>query len=112
MSKGDVRISAPHITSEFNKYSEVKIFDLTINRRLRGDNLFKKNRMARVKFSKQHLNWTKQDRNKVLWSDENKYSFFSSSSIKYVRRLKTKGRPSVHRKTQKWEYHGVGMFFP
>ena len=28
--------------------------------------------------------------NKVLWSDENKYNFFSSDDIKYVRRPKNK----------------------
>ncbi|CAD6199138.1 unnamed protein product [Caenorhabditis auriculariae] len=29
-----------------------------------------KNRAARVKWAKEHLNWTRQDWNKILWSDE------------------------------------------
>ena len=41
MSKSDTCITALHITSEYNKYSEVKIFS-TVNRRIRGDNLFRR----------------------------------------------------------------------
>ena len=72
MSKGDTRLTGPQITSKCNKHSEVKISESTVKRRLRDNNLFgrrpcrkplisKKNRMAQVKFAKEHLHWTKQD---------------------------------------------------
>ena len=72
MSKGDARLTGLQVTSEYNKYSEVKISDSTVKRCLRDENLFgrhpsqkplisKKNWMARVKFAKEHLHWTKQD---------------------------------------------------
>ena len=101
MSKGDSRLFGPQITFAYKKYYEVKISDSTVKRRLCDDNLFgrrpsrkplisKKNQMARVKFAKEHLDWTKQDWNKVLWSDERKYNLFSSDGIKYVRCPKNK----------------------
>ena len=72
MSKGDARLTGLQITSEYKKYSEVKISESTVKRRLCDNNLFgrcpsrkplisKKNRMALVKFAKEHLHWTKQD---------------------------------------------------
>ena len=93
MPKGDAPLTGPQITSEYNKYSEVKISESTVNRRLRDNNLFgrrpsrkplisKKNWMARIKFTKKHLYWTKQDWGKVLWSDESKYNLFSSDGFK------------------------------
>ena len=101
MSKGDVCLTGLQITSEYNKYSEVKISESTVKRRLHDNNLFgrhpsrkpftsKKNWIARVKFTEEHLHWTKQDWGKVLWSDESKYNLFSSNDIKYVRRPKNK----------------------
>ena len=99
MSKGDARLTGPQITFASKKYSKVKISDSTVKRRLSDDILFgrrpspktlisKKNQIARVKFAKKHLHWTKQDWGKVLWSDETKYNLFSSDGIKYVRRPK------------------------
>ena len=38
----------------------------------------KQNWMVPVKFTKEHLHWTKQDCSKVLWRDESKYNWFSS----------------------------------
>ena len=72
MSKGDARLTGPQITSEYNKYSEVKISESTVKRCLHDNNLFgrrpsrkllisKKDRIAQVKFAKEHLHWTKQD---------------------------------------------------
>ncbi|CAD6197620.1 unnamed protein product [Caenorhabditis auriculariae] len=45
-----------------------------------------KNRAARVKWAKEHLNWTRQDWNKILWSDESKFLLFGSDGIQWVRR--------------------------
>ena len=62
MSKDDACLTEPQITSEYKKYSEVKISESTVKRRLRDNNLFgirpsrkpltsKKTPMARVKFA-------------------------------------------------------------
>ncbi|CAD6195785.1 unnamed protein product [Caenorhabditis auriculariae] len=40
-----------------------------------------KNRAARVKWAKEHLNWTRQDWNKILSSDEIKFLLFGSDGI-------------------------------
>ncbi|CAD6189159.1 unnamed protein product [Caenorhabditis auriculariae] len=45
-----------------------------------------KNRAARVKWVKEHLNWPRQDWNKILWSDECKFLLFGSDGIQWVRR--------------------------
>ncbi|CAD6193777.1 unnamed protein product [Caenorhabditis auriculariae] len=45
-----------------------------------------KNRAARVKWAKEHLNWTRQDWNQILWSDESKFLLFGSDGIQWVRR--------------------------
>ena len=42
MSKGDARLSGPQITFAYKKYSEVKISDSTVKRRLRDNNLFRR----------------------------------------------------------------------
>ncbi|CAD6200253.1 unnamed protein product [Caenorhabditis auriculariae] len=44
-----------------------------------------KNRAARVKWTKEHLNWTRQDWNKILWSDESKFLLFGSDGIQWDR---------------------------
>ena len=45
-----------------------------------------KNRMARVKWAKEHLNWTKADWSRVVWSDESKYLLFGTDGITWIRR--------------------------
>ncbi|CAO4365735.1 unnamed protein product [Caenorhabditis nigoni] len=46
----------------------------------------KKNQAARMKWAEDYLNWTRQDWNKVLWSDESKVMFFGSDEIQWIRR--------------------------
>jgi transposase len=43
-------------------------------------------RKKRVQWAKAHLNWSQEQWNRVLWSDESKISLFSSDGIHYVRR--------------------------
>ena len=46
----------------------------------------KKNVKARLKFARDHLDWSVADWGRVLWSDESKFNLFSSDGIRYVRR--------------------------
>jgi len=43
-------------------------------------------RSARLQWAKQHVLWTKQDWEKVLFSDEVKISIFGSDGVRYIRR--------------------------
>ena len=97
MSKADPRKSAKEIHREFTQSHHISCSYATVKRRLRQNNLFghrpvkkpfvsAKNRRARLKFAKEHLNWTANQWSKVLWSDESKFNMFGSDGIKYVRR--------------------------
>lgn len=89
----------------------------TMKRRLKDAGLFerrpvkkpfisKKNRVARIKFAKDHLNWDTQKWSKVLFSDESKFNLFGSDGISYVRRpVNTRYDPKHQLPTVK---HGGG----
>lgn len=66
----------------------------------------KRNRLARIKFAQDHLNWTVQRWRTVLFSDESKFNLFGSDGMKWVRRPKdTRFDPKYTRATVK---HGGG----
>lgn len=44
------------------------------------------NKQKRLKFVKEHENWTEEDWKKVLWTDESKFEMFGSRRRQYVRR--------------------------
>lgn len=46
----------------------------------------KKNRARRLKFAKEHLDWTIEQWKRVLWSDESKNNLFGSDGRRFVRR--------------------------
>lgn len=48
--------------------------------------LSKKNVRARMKFAREHRDWSVADWGRVLWSDESKFNLFSTDGIRYVRR--------------------------
>lgn len=50
----------------------------------------KKNKILRLKFAKEHVNWSVGDWSRVLWSDESKFMLFNTDGIRYVRRPKNK----------------------
>lgn len=46
----------------------------------------KKNRLARLKFAREHKDWTVAQWARILWSDESKNNLFGSDGIRFVRR--------------------------
>ena len=116
-SKADPRKSAVTLNAEIKEYYNVQVSTRTTKRRLNDAELFGrrpvkkpfvsvKNRNARIKFAKEHLNWTREQWSKVLWSDESKFMLFGSDGIKFVR------RPKGHRNDPKYQLptvkHGGG----
>ena len=92
-SKIDPFITPNRICSELN----LKISSRTIQRRLVEQGLFsrrpvkkpaisKKNKKARLEFAHSHLNWTREDWSKVLFSDESKFNLKNSDGMNRVRR--------------------------
>lgn len=67
---------------------KIRLTDAGLHRRRPSKNplISKKNRAARLKFAKEHLNWTSEQWSKILWSDESKFNMLSSDGIRYVRR--------------------------
>ncbi|CAD6199912.1 unnamed protein product [Caenorhabditis auriculariae] len=96
-SRTNPRLTAPAIRREVFLNSPSSPSVSTVKRRLNAAGIMgrrpvkkplisEKNRAARVKWAKEHLNWTRQDWNKILWSDESKFLLFGSDGIQWVRR--------------------------
>lgn len=114
MSRNDPRLTAVDIQRQLGSSTpSVR----TIRRRLQDAGLnarrpakkpmiSKKNRDARIKWAIEHLNWTREQWNKVLFSDESKFNLFGSDGIAYVR------RPAGKRYAQEYQLptikHGGG----
>ncbi|CAD6193201.1 unnamed protein product [Caenorhabditis auriculariae] len=91
-SRTNPRLTAPAIRREVFLNSPSPPSVSTVKRRLNAAGIMgrrpvkkplisEKNRVARVKWAKEHLNWTRQDWNKILWSDESKFLLFGSDGI-------------------------------
>ncbi|CAD6197692.1 unnamed protein product [Caenorhabditis auriculariae] len=96
-SRTNPRLTAPAIRREVFLNSPSPPSVSTVKRRLNAAGIMgrrpvkkplisEKNRAARVKWAKEHHNWTRQDWNKILWSDESKFLLFGSDGIQWVRR--------------------------
>ncbi|CAD6199338.1 unnamed protein product [Caenorhabditis auriculariae] len=96
-SRTNPRLTAPAIRREVFLNSPSPPSVSTVKRRLNAAGIMgrrpvkkplisEKNRVARVKWAKEHLNWTRRDWNKILWSDESKFLLFGSDGIQWVRR--------------------------
>lgn len=48
--------------------------------------ILKKNVIARLKFAKEHINWTTEQWRKILWSDESKFNLSNTDGIHFIRR--------------------------
>jgi hypothetical protein len=94
MSQNDPWLPAPRIIAEI---PEMLVSPRTIQRRLIQAKLFsrrpvkkplvsRRNRLARLAFAREHINWTIHDWKKVLFSDETRYKMYSSEGMKHVRR--------------------------
>ncbi|CAD6191363.1 unnamed protein product [Caenorhabditis auriculariae] len=95
-SRTNPRLTAPAIRREVFLNSPSPPSVSTVKRRLNAAGIMgrrpvnkplisEKNRAARVKWAKEHLNWTRQDWNKILWSDESKFLLFGSDGIQWLR---------------------------
>ncbi|CAD6196836.1 unnamed protein product [Caenorhabditis auriculariae] len=93
-SRTNPRLTAPAIRREVFLNSPSPPSVSTVKRRLNAAGIMgrrpvkkplisEKNRAARVKWAKEHLNWTRQDWNKILWSDESKFLLFGSDGIQW-----------------------------
>ncbi|CAD6186390.1 unnamed protein product [Caenorhabditis auriculariae] len=91
-SRTDPRLSVPAIRREVCLNSPSPPSVSTVKQRLNAAGIMgrrpvnkplisEKNRVARVKWAKEHLNWTRQDCNKILSSDEIKFLLFGSDGI-------------------------------
>ncbi|CAD6198210.1 unnamed protein product [Caenorhabditis auriculariae] len=96
-SRTNPRLTAPAIRREVFLNSPSPPSVSTVKRRLNAAGIMgrrsvkkplisEKNRAARVKWAKEHLNWTRQDWNEILRSDESKFLLFGSDGIQWVRR--------------------------
>lgn len=62
----------------------------------------KRNRRKRVKWARDHLNWTDDDWDKVLWSDESPYTFRYQGKVRVWGRKNEKNRPCCTKGTLKF----------
>ncbi|CAD6192271.1 unnamed protein product [Caenorhabditis auriculariae] len=118
-SRTDPRLTAPAIRREVCLNSPSPPSFSTVKRRLNAAGIMgrrsvkkplisEKNRAARVKWAKEHLNWTRQDWNEILWFDESKLLLFGSDGIQWVRRpIGSRYHPKYQLPTVK---HGGGPF--
>lgn len=97
-ARSDPKKSAVDINKELREeYPDVNVSDMTVRRRLLKENLYgrravkkplltKRHRMARLKFARDHKDWTQDQWASVVFSDESKFNLFGSDSTGYVRR--------------------------
>ncbi|KAK6025514.1 transposase [Ostertagia ostertagi] len=97
LSRGNPRLTFTGIQRELAVASEQIPSTRTIRRRLQAAGLngrrpakkpliSEKNRGARVRWAQEHIGWTRQQWNNVLFSDESKFNLMGSDGIKYIRR--------------------------
>ena len=114
MAVADPFVSASLIKQQLG---EVSVSVSTIKRRLKEAGLYgrksakkpfisRKNREARLKFAREHVNWSYEKWKTVLFSDESRFKLFSSDGICWVRRpVNERFNPKYTRPTIK---HGGG----
>lgn len=96
-SKRNRRLTAPEITAQINESRNKPISLSTVKRRLLdaglkgclavSKSLLKTaNKKKRLNWAQQHKDWTIEDWNKVLWSDESKFEIFGTKRRVFVRR--------------------------
>lgn len=97
ISKADRFKTATQIRAEINEDLDPPISRTTVSRRLNEKGMIGRvavrkpllrpiNKEKRLKFAKQHVDWTIDDWKSVLWTDESKFELFGSHRRQYVRR--------------------------
>ena len=97
MSKRNRRLTAPEITSGYNRSHSKSISLTTTKRRLRqaglsGRKAVRKpllrigNKKKRLQWAIDHQNWTEEDWGKELWTDESKFELFGQRRRIYIKR--------------------------
>ena len=97
LSEADRRKTAPAIKQEFEASSDVVMSQRSYQRRLvefglhgrvarKKPYISEKNRVRRLSWAKRHANWTSQDWQKVVWSDESRFKKCGSDGKLYIRR--------------------------
>lgn len=98
ISKRDRKKTLPLITEEFNANRAKPVSNYTIRKfftkiKLKGRIAAKKpflrkyNYRKRLDFARKHVNWTKEQWSKVLFTDESKFMLFGNNRRTYVRRF-------------------------
>ncbi|XP_008558725.3 transposable element Tcb1 transposase [Microplitis demolitor] len=99
LSKRNRRLTAPQITAALNDTRETPISTTTVKRRLlsaglrrcvaaKKPKLTNRHKKNRLEWAKAHKNWTIEQWENVLWSDESKFQIFGSNRRVFVRRSK------------------------
>lgn len=89
-SKRNRRLTAPEILTTVSDVKTIPISVTTAKRRLHENGLYEKisakkpllqqqNKRKRLKWAKHHENWTREDWEKVLWTDESKIEVYGTS---------------------------------
>ena len=95
--KRNRRLTAQEITTNFNDSHQKSVSERTVRQRLshaglngrvavRKPLLRPVNKFKRLKWAKEHKNWTLADWKKVLWTDESKFVVFGTTCRIFVRR--------------------------
>ena len=91
------RLTAPEIAASLNSTRQTPVCTDTVRRRLRSVGLMGRvakkkpllrsaNRKKRLQWARDHKNWSIDDWNRVLWTDESKFEVFGSKRRTFVRR--------------------------
>lgn len=97
ISEADRHKTAVDVHAEISTKIDQKISVRTVRRRLNEFGLMgrimrkkplisEKNRRARIAFAKEHINWTREQWSKVVFTDESKFNRLGSDGRSYVRR--------------------------
>jgi len=89
--------TSTQLKREWNETSLISCSARTVRRRLDENGLFgrvarrkplltDRHRKIRLKWAKEHKNWSIEDWNRVIWSDESKFNLIGSDGRVYVRR--------------------------
>jgi transposase len=97
ISKRNRRLTAPEIAAQINCSRQSPVSVTTVKERLHEVGLYGRvavkkpllrpqNKKKRLEWAKQHQNWTINQWNRMLWSDESKFEVFGSKRRVFVRR--------------------------